>query len=172
LINQSGKFQKCKFKLLASISSNTWPLKIEHITITVKNTVAVHLNPVATLLDGATVDASPLCPDPSHRRRRRRGDSTPGPPSLLPSNLHVADHPALASTDPQHSTAETEAPQHASEAAVPMVARRTRQGPRADELLAALALDAPAYKRPRRSNEEKHPVPSYLPDTLVSPRSL
>jgi hypothetical protein len=32
------------------------------------------------LLDDATVDASPLCPDPSHGKRRRRGDSTPGPP--------------------------------------------------------------------------------------------
>jgi hypothetical protein len=46
------------------------------------------------------------------------------------------------------------------------------QGPRAGELLAALALDAPAYKRPRRSNEPTRPIPSYLPDTLVSPRSL
>jgi hypothetical protein len=122
-------------------------------------------------LDGATVEPSPLCPDPSPGRRRRRGDSTPGPPSLLPSSLHVADHPALASTDPQHSAAETEAPQHASEAAVPMVARRARQGPRNGELLAALTLDAPAYKRPRRSNEWTHPVPSYLPDTRTSPRS-
>jgi hypothetical protein len=32
------------------------------------------------------------------------------PPSLLPSNLHVADHPALTSTDPQHAAAETKAP--------------------------------------------------------------
>jgi hypothetical protein len=59
-----------------------------------------------------------------------------------------------------------------SEAAVPMVARCTRQGPRADELLAALNLLAPAYKRPRRSNEPTFPVPSYLPDTLVSPHLL
>jgi hypothetical protein len=55
---------------------------------------------------------------------------------------------------------------------VPMVAQRTRQGPRNGELLAAIALDAPAYKRPRRSNETTHPVPSYLTDTLTSPRSL
>jgi hypothetical protein len=55
---------------------------------------------------------------------------------------------------------------------VPMDARRTRQGPRAGELLAALTLVAPAYKRPLRSNEETRPAPSYLPDTLVSPRLL
>jgi hypothetical protein len=41
------------------------------------------------------------------------------------------------------------------------------QDPRADELLVALFLDAPAYKKPRRSNEEKHLTPSYLPDTPV-----
>jgi hypothetical protein len=35
-----------------------------------------------------------------------------------------------------------------------------------------LFLDAPAYKRPLRSNEEKHLTPSYLPDNPVSPRSL
>jgi hypothetical protein len=55
---------------------------------------------------------------------------------------------------------------------VPMVARRTRQGPRAGELLDDLPLAAPAYKRPRRSNEPTHPIPSYLPDNPVSPRSL
>jgi hypothetical protein len=46
------------------------------------------------------------------------------------------------------------------------------QGPRAGELLAALTLAAPAYKKPCRSNEEKHPTPSYLPDNPVSPLSL
>jgi hypothetical protein len=55
---------------------------------------------------------------------------------------------------------------------VPMVARRMRQGPRADELLAALNLVTPAYKRPRRSNEPTRPVPSYVPDTLISPHLL
>jgi hypothetical protein len=29
-----------------------------------------------------------------------------------------------------------------------------------------------AYKNPRRSNEWTHTIPSYLPDTLLSPRSL
>jgi hypothetical protein len=46
------------------------------------------------------------------------------------------------------------------------------QGPRTGKLLDALSLDASAYKRPRRSNEPTRPVPSYLPDTLVSPRLL
>jgi hypothetical protein len=42
------------------------------------------------------------------------------------------------------------------------------QGPRAGELLAALTLDALAYKRPLRSNDETHPIPSYLPDIAAS----
>jgi hypothetical protein len=78
-------------------------------------------------LGGCSVDASPLCPDPSPGRRRRRGGSTPGPPSLLPSNLHVADRPALASADPQHSAAETNPCQHASKADEASVARARRQ---------------------------------------------
>jgi hypothetical protein len=57
-------------------------------------------------------------------------------------------------------------------AAVPLVARRTRQDPRNGELLAALALDAPAYKMPLRSNEAAHPVPSYLPDIAAHSLSL
>jgi hypothetical protein len=47
-----------------------------------------------------------------------------------------------------------------------------RQGPRACELLDALAPDAQAYINPRRSNEETRLAPSYLPDTLASPSSL
>jgi hypothetical protein len=46
------------------------------------------------------------------------------------------------------------------------------QGPCTGELLDALALVAPAYKSPRRSNDWTHTVPSYLPDTLTSPHSL
>jgi hypothetical protein len=46
------------------------------------------------------------------------------------------------------------------------------QGPRTGELLDALAPDSLAYKNPRRSNERTHTDPSYLPDTLASPRSL
>jgi hypothetical protein len=44
---------------------------------------------------------------------------------------------------------------------------KRRQDPRAGELLVALFLDAPAYKKPLRSNEATHLTPSYLPDTLV-----
>jgi hypothetical protein len=46
------------------------------------------------------------------------------------------------------------------------------QGPRAGELLAALTLVAPAYKRPLRSNEETHTTPSYRPDTISPSLSL
>jgi hypothetical protein len=42
------------------------------------------------------------------------------------------------------------------------------QGPRAGELLSALALVAPAYINPRRSNEETHTTPSYSPN-IISP---
>jgi hypothetical protein len=55
-------------------------MKSSQIEATVKITVLARSNPVAMLLDDATVDASPLCPDPSHGKRRRRGDSTLGPP--------------------------------------------------------------------------------------------
>jgi hypothetical protein len=84
LITQSGNFQNFEFKSLAGISSNTWQTKIGKIVITVEITAAVRLMPVAMLLDGATVEPSPLCPDPSREKGRRRGDSTQDPPSLLP----------------------------------------------------------------------------------------
>jgi hypothetical protein len=74
----------------------------------VKITVAVRLMPVAMLLDDAAVEPSPLCPDPSREKGRRRGDSTQDPPLFFPSSLHVADHRDLARADPQHSAAETE----------------------------------------------------------------
>jgi hypothetical protein len=47
-----------------------------------------------------------------------------------------------------------------------------RQGPQTGELLDALAPDAPAYKSPRRSNEQTHPDPSYLPDIFSPSLSL
>jgi hypothetical protein len=46
------------------------------------------------------------------------------------------------------------------------------QDPHSDELLDARAFDAPAYKRPLRSNEETHPTPSYRPDNLSPSLSL
>jgi hypothetical protein len=46
------------------------------------------------------------------------------------------------------------------------------QGPRTGELLDVLALDAPAYKRPLRSNEETHTTPGYRPDTISPSLSL
>jgi hypothetical protein len=84
LITQSGNFQNFRFESLAGISSNIWQTKIEQIGFTVKITVAIRLMPVAMLLDDAAVDPSPLYPDPSREKGRRRGDSTQDPSSLLP----------------------------------------------------------------------------------------
>jgi hypothetical protein len=75
-------------------------MKIDQIMITVRITVAVRPVTVAMLLDGATVEPSPLCPEPSCEKGRRRGVSTQDPPLFFPSLLHVADHRDCASTDP------------------------------------------------------------------------
>jgi hypothetical protein len=121
-------------------------------------------------LDGATVEPSPLCPDPSPGRRRRREASTPGPPALLPSSLHVDDHPALARGDPQDPAADPATPQHASVNAVTGASLQRRQGPRSVELLAELVPVASAYINPLRSNESTHLTPLYLPDIAAKPR--
>jgi hypothetical protein len=84
LSTQSGSFQNFEFESLAGISSNTWQMKIEHLEFTVKITIAVRPATVAMLLDSATVEPSPLCPDSSREKGRRRGVSTQDPPSLLP----------------------------------------------------------------------------------------
>jgi hypothetical protein len=122
LTTQSESFQKFEFELLASISSNAWQMKIEQILITVVITVAVRPAPVAMLLDGAAVEPRSPCPDPSREKWREEEKRAQDPSSLSPLFLHDADHPALASTDPQHAAAETKAPQHVSEVAVPSVA--------------------------------------------------
>jgi hypothetical protein len=44
--------------------------------------------------------------------------------------------------------------------------------PCAGHLLGALVPASLAYKSPHRSNDWTHTTPSYLPDTLTSPRSL
>jgi hypothetical protein len=75
-------------------------MKIDQIKITVRITVAVHPVTVAMLLDGATVEPSPLCPDPSREKGRRRGDSTHDPPSLPLLFLHDADRHDCARADP------------------------------------------------------------------------
>jgi hypothetical protein len=122
LITQSGKFQNFEFESLAGIASNTWQTKSSQIEFTVKITIAVRPVTVAMLLDGATVEPNPLCPDPSREKGRGRGRQHPGPPLFFLCSLHVTDRHARASTDPQHAAAETKAPQHASEVAVPGVA--------------------------------------------------
>jgi hypothetical protein len=86
-ITQSGKFKKFEFKFLAGNSSNTWRIKIEQILITVSFTVRARSNPVAMLLDGASVEPSPLCPDPG-REKWREGEERaqdPLPVSPLPA---------------------------------------------------------------------------------------
>jgi hypothetical protein len=66
------------------------------------------------------------------------------PPLFSLCFLLVADQQDLASTDPQHSAAETKPLQHASKAVEAGVARANRQGPRTGELLAALSLGLPS----------------------------
>jgi hypothetical protein len=127
LTTQSGNFQKFEFESLAGIVSNTSLTKIGENQITVKITAPVRLVPVAMLVDVAVVEPSPLCPDPSREKGRRRGRQRPGPPLFFPSSLHVADHRDLASTDPQHSAAETTPLQHASKSIEAGVTRARRQ---------------------------------------------
>jgi hypothetical protein len=62
---------------------------------------------VAMLVEPSLVDPSPLCPDLSREKWRRRRRTCPGPPLFSLCFLHVTDHRDLASTDPQHSMADT-----------------------------------------------------------------
>jgi hypothetical protein len=103
--------------------------KIEKIKFTVSFTVVVRLNPVAMLGDTSAVEPSPLCPDPSREKGRRRGRTRLGPPLFFLCSLHITDRRDLARADPQHPVAETKPRQHASKAAMPGVARRTSPGP-------------------------------------------
>jgi hypothetical protein len=134
--------------------------------------VHVRLDPVATLVDISAVEPSPLCPDPSREKWRRRGRACPGPPLFSLCSLHVTDRRGLASADPQHPVASTKPHKNARKAAVPGVARRTSPGPPHRELLDALAPDSLAYKSPLRAHDRTHPTPSNLPDTFSPSRSL
>jgi hypothetical protein len=77
----------------------------------------------------------------------------------------------VTAPEPTHSTPRPrpKPPSTRARPPCPLSLDACAQGPRAGELLAALTLAAPPYKYPRRSNGETRPVPSYLPDTLVSP---
>jgi hypothetical protein len=127
LTTQSENFQKFKFEFLAGIMSSTWQAKIKKIEFTVSFTVAVRLDPVATLVDTSAVDPSSLCPDPSRATWEKMVDTARTPLSSPSSSLQAPDHRDLASTDPQHSAAETMPLQHASKAVEPGVARARRQ---------------------------------------------
>jgi hypothetical protein len=54
--------------------------KSEKIVVTVKITAPVRLVPVAMLVETPTVEPSPLYPEPSHEKGRRRGRQRPDPP--------------------------------------------------------------------------------------------
>jgi hypothetical protein len=125
LTTQSESFQKFEFEFLAGIVSNTWQAKIEKIEFTVSFTVAVRLDPVAMLVETSAVEPSPLCPDPSREKWRRRRRTRPGPPLFSLCSLHVTDRRDLASTDPQHPIAATKPRQYASKATAPGATRRT-----------------------------------------------
>jgi hypothetical protein len=117
--------------------------------------------------------SSPASPAPTQAvRRGGRRRNAPRAPSQFFFSLQVADHPGGARGDPQHPAAEPTPAQHNPEAAVTGASSKRSQDPRAGELLAALILDAPAYKMPLRSNEAAHPVPSYLPDIAAHSLSL
>jgi hypothetical protein len=123
------------------------------------------------LLGIPTVDSSAPSPDPSQEKRREGEVCTQGPLPVT-SSLHDADHLGGARADPQHPAAEPTLAQHTPEAAVTGASSKRIQDPRAGELLVALFLDAPAYKKPLRSNEEKHLTPSYVPDIAAPSLSL
>jgi hypothetical protein len=96
------------------------------------------------LVETAAVEPSPLCPDPSREKWREEEERAQDPPSLPLLSLQAPDRHDRARADPQHSAAETNPLQHASEAAVPGVAFAHCQGPRTGHLLAALALGLPS----------------------------
>jgi hypothetical protein len=102
----------------------------------------------------------------------------PGPHPCLSSSLHAPDRHALASTDPQHSAAETTTRQHTPEAAVPGATSERCQDPRTGHLLVALPLASRDYKNPRRPlPEDAHPrrnrsPPFSLPLSLGNVPSL
>jgi hypothetical protein len=130
-------------------------------------TVLARPNAVAMLLDGASIDSSPLCPDPSHGRRRRRGGSTPGPPLSSSQQPARCRPPGCIRADPQPPAAKQEPFQHASVAAVAGETFERNQDPRAGELLVALLPASWDYKYPLRSNEATHLTPSYLQDIVA-----
>jgi hypothetical protein len=173
LITQTGNFQNFEFESLAGISSNTWQTKIGKIVITVRITAPVRLMPVAMLVDDAAVDPSPLFPDPSREKWRRRRRTRPGPPLSSPSASYTSPT-SKTSPAPTHSTPRPRPnpPSTRARPPCPVLLEAHRQAPRTGELLDTIALVAPAYKSPRRSNEPTRPAPSYLPDNLFSPRSL
>jgi hypothetical protein len=172
LITQSENFQKFEFESLAGIVSSTWQTKIEEIVVTVKITAPVRLLPVAMLVDDAAVEPSPLCPDPSREKGREEEERAQDPPLCLSSSCTTPT--AMTAPEPTHSTPQPRPnpPSTRARPPCPVLLDARCQGPCTGELLDALALVSPAYKSPRRSNEPTRPAPSYLPDTLTSPRSL
>jgi hypothetical protein len=114
---------------------------------------------------------SPL-PRPKPWKKEEKRSQHPWTPALLPSSLHVDDHPALARGNPQDPAADPATSQHASVSAVTGASLQRRQDPRAVKLLVAWFPVASAYIKPLRSNESTHPIPSYLPDIAAHSLSL
>jgi hypothetical protein len=124
------------------------------------------------LVEASTVDPSSLCPDPSREKWREEEERAQDPPLCLSSSCTTPT--AVTVPEPTHITPSPRQNPSSTLARppCPVLLDAHCQGPRTGELLDALALVSLAYKSPRRSNEWTHTTPSYLPDTLTSPRSL
>jgi hypothetical protein len=152
LTTQSENFQKFEFEFLAGIVSNTWQTKIQKIGATVSITVAVHLEPVAMLVEIPAVDPSPLCPDPSREKWREEEERAQDPPPLCLSSSCTTPT-AVTAPEPTHSTPSLRQNPSSTLArpSCPVLLDARCQGPRTGELLDALALVPLAYKNPLRS---------------------
>jgi hypothetical protein len=172
LITQSEKFQKFEFESLAGISSNTWQTKI--------GANRVHCEPHCSSSLKACSHAPGRCrgrpqlplpwPEPWEVEGRR--GTRPGPPLCLSS---VCKPPTtVPSPAPTHSTPRPrqQPPSTQARPSRPVLPVHVASTTCAGHLLGAPVPDAPAYKNPRRSNKPTRPAPSYLPNTLTSPRSL
>jgi hypothetical protein len=84
LTNHGGRFQKFEIQILAGIWSNTWWAKIGENRFHCEHHCSPSLEPCSHAWSASLVEPSPLCPDPSREKWRRRRRTRPGPPSLLP----------------------------------------------------------------------------------------
>jgi hypothetical protein len=109
LITQSGNFQNFEFKFLAGISSNTWQTKIERNQVYCEDHCRRPSRACSHAPGRRRGRAQPPLPRPEPWEREETRKTVPGPPLYSSSSLQAPDHRALASTDPQHTAAETKA---------------------------------------------------------------